>query len=42
MTREEFDNICDKFRSDHLWEKKSNRWELKIPAWEYFERLKLN
>ena len=38
MTREEFDNLCDKFRPEHLWEKKSNRWELKITPWEYFEK----
>ena len=36
MSREEFDEICDKFRPDHIWEKKSNRWELKNPPWEYF------
>jgi hypothetical protein len=38
MTREEFDELCDKFRPDHIWEKKSNRWELKNPPWEYFEK----
>ena len=38
MTREEFDNLCDKFRPDHIWEKKSNRWEMKITPWEYFEK----
>ena len=38
MTREEFDELCDKFRPDHIWEKKSNRWELKKPPWEYFEK----
>ena len=38
MSREEFDELCDKFRPDHLWEKKSNRWELKNPPWEYFEK----
>ena len=37
MTRQEFDNLCDKFRPDHLWEKKSNRWELKITPWDYFK-----
>ena len=31
MTREEFDELCDKFRPDHIWEKKSNRWELRNP-----------
>ena len=38
MTREEFDNLCDKFRSDHIWGKKSNRWEMKKTPWEYFEK----
>ena len=38
MTREEFDNICDKFRPEHIWEKKSNRWEMKKNPWEYFEK----
>ena len=38
MTREEFDQLCDKFRPDHIWEKKSNRWELKNPPWEYFDK----
>ena len=38
MTREEFDELCDKFRPNHIWEKKSNRWELKNPPWEYFDK----
>ncbi len=38
MTREEFDNLCDQFRPEHLWIKKSNRWEMKITPWEYFEK----
>ena len=40
MTREEFDEICDEFRPKHIWEKKSNRWELKKPPWEYFDQNK--
>ena len=39
MTREEFDEICDQFRPKHIWEKKSNRWELKKPL-EYFSQNK--
>ena len=31
MTREEFDELCDKFRPDHIWGKKSNRWQLRNP-----------
>ena len=38
ITREEFDNLCDKFRPEHIWEKKSNRWEMKKTPWEYFEK----
>lgn len=41
ITREEFDDLCDKFRPKHLWKKKSNRWELKVSPWDYFEK-KLN
>ena len=40
MTREEFDELCDKFRPEHIWKKKSNRWELINPPWEYFEENK--
>lgn len=29
LSREEFNNLCDKFRPKHLWEKRSNRWRLK-------------
>ena len=38
VSREEFDALCDKFRPKHLWQKKSNRWELKVTPWEYFEK----
>ena len=38
ISREEFDELCDKFRPKHLWQKKSNRWELKVTPWEYFEK----
>jgi len=31
MSKDEFSNLCDKFRPEHLWQKKSNRWELKKP-----------
>ena len=31
MKKDEFLNICDKFRPDHIWEKKSNFWKLKKP-----------
>ena len=31
MKKDEFIELTDKFRPDHLWKKKSNRWELKKP-----------
>ena len=34
MTKEEFEETCDNFRPDHLWTKKSNRWELKKYPWD--------
>ena len=29
MKKEEFIELCDKFRPDHIWQKKSNQWILK-------------
>jgi hypothetical protein len=29
MSKNEFLKLCDEFRPEHLWEKKSNRWILK-------------
>ena len=35
MDVEEFFNLCDKFRSPHLWKKQANgEWELRHPVWE--------
>jgi len=34
ISREEFDELCDSFRAKHLWEKKSNRWEMKKVPWQ--------
>ena len=31
MRKEEFLELCDKFRPEHIWEKKSNRWVQKKP-----------
>lgn len=36
MNKDEFLDLCDKFRPKHIWKKKSNRWELKLTASEYF------
>jgi hypothetical protein len=38
MTKLEFNEICDKFRPENIWIKKSNRWELRNPPWEYFNK----
>ena len=38
MSKDEFSNLCDKFRPEHLWQKKSNRWELKEPISDFFEK----
>jgi hypothetical protein len=29
MNKDEFTEICDKFRPDHIWQRKSNRWVLR-------------
>ena len=39
MTKNEFIEICDTFRPDHLWKKKSNRWELKLTPAQYFNKI---
>ncbi len=31
MNKDEFLELCDKFRPSHIWEKKSNQWVLKKP-----------
>ena len=38
MNKDEFLELCDKFRPKHIWKKKSNRWELKISSSEYFDK----
>ncbi len=37
MKKDDFIDLCDKFRQKHLWKKKSNNWELKITPSEYFK-----
>ena len=29
----DFNNLCDKFRPPHLWEKTGNDWKLKKPIY---------
>jgi hypothetical protein len=31
IKKNEFLELCERFRPDHLWEKKSNQWVLKKP-----------
>jgi len=42
MNKEEFFNLCDKFRPNHIWKKNSNRWELKKSASDFFRNKKKN
>ncbi|TGM82290.1 N-acetyl sugar amidotransferase [Leptospira mtsangambouensis] len=34
ITDEEFTAVIDSWRSDHLWQKKGDEWELKYKVWE--------
>ena len=34
MDVEEFMELCDRFRSPHLWERINGNWKLKNPVWE--------
>jgi hypothetical protein len=34
METEEFMDLCDRFRSPHLWERLSGCWRLRHPIWE--------
>jgi len=40
MDKEELRDISDKFRPPHLWKNNNGKWELKTPAWKYFENIK--
>lgn len=33
ITHKTFDDICDKFRPDHLWQEADGHWTLKQPIW---------
>jgi N-acetyl sugar amidotransferase len=39
ITDEEFREVVDSWRSDHLWRKTSNGWELKHAVWHEIDRL---
>jgi len=34
MKPERFLELCDKFRSPHLWNRRNGKWELRCPVWE--------
>ena len=34
LTNDEFDEIIDNSRPEHLWEKNNNIWQLKHPIWD--------
>lgn len=40
MDRAYFDNLCDRFRSPHLWMMVDGKWELRHKAWEEARELK--
>jgi N-acetyl sugar amidotransferase len=33
LDRAYFDNLCDRFRSPHLWQYEDGKWSLRHPAW---------
>jgi N-acetyl sugar amidotransferase len=35
MSKEEFSDLCDTFRSEHLWKKIGDSWELRNKPWEF-------
>jgi hypothetical protein len=37
MKPEYFLELCDKFRSPHLWKKEGGEWKLRYPIWEVEE-----
>ena len=38
LSETEFHKIIDKFRPDHIWKKKNNKWELKNAVWKDEEK----
>ena len=37
MERDEFNEICDKFRQEHIWKNDNDKWSLKVSPKEYFK-----
>ena len=42
MTKEEFESLTDKFRTDHIWKNINGKWELRVKPLEYFSNVKKN
>ena len=38
MNKIEFNEVCNEFRPENIWVKKSNDWKLRSPPWEYFNK----
>jgi N-acetyl sugar amidotransferase len=36
---ERFHELCDRFRSPHLWKREGGEWKLRYPVWENSERV---
>lgn len=34
MSKEEFSDLCDEFRSPHLWKKENGIWKLRVQPWD--------
>jgi hypothetical protein len=34
ITKDDFNTIIDSWRSDHIWKKNNNKWELRYPIWD--------
>ncbi len=40
IDRAYFDNLCDRFRSPHLWALRDGKWDLRYKPWELASELK--
>ena len=38
ITKNDFLDLCDKFRPNHIWKKEGNKWDYKISPKEYFKK----
>ena len=37
MSKEEFNQLCDKFKKKEIWHKKNGKWKLNMSCQKYFE-----